>query len=396
MTDRRVHEALRRLARLESFLEADPDNPTLRAEAFRLAVSCGEWQRAQSHLADAQRKSPGDPAWALREVDLLLARKHFDEARTVLRRLGALAEPGSALEDAIEHDLAAADFGEGDFLAASARLRPIVAGNPRRAAASLRTQLLWVRALHRAGMAQRACEWVRGLENTDALNNDVAGVAALAAIDCGDLDSAERWAELGVCTEEPCIEAWVAQSTVALARRDAAAAIAFADRALALNGREGRAWSARGFAALLAGTPEAAAADFERAVALMPMHVGTWHGHGWSRLLLQSPEAAQASFERALSLDRGFAETHGALAVVCAVRGLAVAAGEHIERAERLDRNCLASRYARAILAGEASDAAVLQALAQRLLSQRPAPLGGRMSDWLPGGSGTPGAAPPA
>ncbi|HSW18711.1 MAG TPA: tetratricopeptide repeat protein, partial [Ramlibacter sp.] len=116
-----------------------------------------------------------------------------------------------------------------------------------------------------------------------------------------------------------------------------------------------------------------------------PSHIGTWHGLGWTQLLLQDLDGARASFETALELDRNFAENHGGLAVILALQKQAQAAREHIELAQRLDRANLSSRYAQALLSGEAQDTQAIQRLAQRLLGGRKAPLGGQMSDWLPG-----------
>jgi hypothetical protein len=60
------------------------------------------------------------------------------------------------------------------------------------------------------------------------------------------------------------------------------------------------------------------------------------------------------------------------------------AAQDHIELAQRLDRSCLSSAYAQAIVAGQVYDSRAMRKLAERLLRDRKAPLAGRMSDWLP------------
>ena len=128
--------------------------------------------------------------------------------------------------------------------------------------------------------------------------------------------------------------------------------------------------------------------DFHRALKTMPSHIGTWHGLAWTQLRSQDLAAAQASFEQALAMDRNFAESHGGLAVVLAMRGQEAAAREHIELAVRLDRSNLSGQYAQALLSGEARNAAAVQRLAKRLLGGRAGPLGGSMADWL--GSGSP------
>lgn len=91
---------------------------------------------------------------------------------------------------------------------------------------------------------------------------------------------------------------------------------------------------------------------------------------GWACVLLADWPEAQRAFDTALQLDRNFAETHGALAVVQVHRGQAEVARATIERALRLDRTCLSAHYALALV-GSAQDADRLRALAQRLLAAK-------------------------
>ena len=384
-TQLRLDEARRRLARLEGFLREDPGNAPLLADAFQAALACGEWGSARAHLDRAQSAHPGDPAWALREGDFWLAQQRYEDARAVLIGLAESAAPGSAFAAAVDHNLAYIDFRLADYAACVARLEPWLAGGSASRDGAGAMQQLWLRALHRADQRQRACEWAAQAEQAGVLDPAAAGIAALAAIDHGDFAAAQRWADVAKASQgAPTMEALVARSTLALAGRDGPAAQQLADQALSIQD-DGRAWSARGFASLLAGDLPVARHDFLRAVALMSGHIGTWHGLGWTQLLQHDLSGARASFETALGLDRNFAESHGGLAVILALQKQTHAAHEHIEVAQRLDRANLSSRYAQALLSGEAQDAQAIQRLAQRLLASRKAPLGEQMSDWLPG-----------
>jgi Tfp pilus assembly protein PilF len=111
---------------------------------------------------------------------------------------------------------------------------------------------------------------------------------------------------------------------------------------------------------------------FGEATRYMPSHVGSWHGLAWCQLLRGDFAAAQSSFDAALALDRNFGETHGGLAVVAALQGREAEARQAIERAVRLDRTGMSAQYAEAILGGEASNPRAVQALAMRLLRDRP------------------------
>jgi tetratricopeptide (TPR) repeat protein len=378
--------ARRKLDRLESFLGHDPDNSMLQADAFRVALECGEWERADAVLRRAQAAQPGDPAWALREADFLLAQQRYPEAKALLERLASLAEPGSAFGKVVIQNLAFIDFRQADYAACVARLEPFTSAPSDAVVGGINGSLqqLWLRALHRHGEIARACEWTAAAEQAGLLDPAAAGVASLAAIDAEDFASAERWAKLAlVSPPPPSIEVLITRASLALAARDPGGAREFADRALALNREDGRAWSARAFANMLQGDLDAAQQDFGQALTFMPGHIGTWHGQGWAQVLRRDLAAARRSFQTALELDRNFAESHGALAVVFALQQQGQAAREHVELAKRLDVEGLAARYAEAILSGEAQDGQAVQRLARRLLGGRKAPLGGAMRDWL-------------
>jgi Flp pilus assembly protein TadD len=382
VNDPQYAAARQRLERLEGFLQQDADNANLRADAFYTALQCGEWDRAGAQLEWARAAQPHEAAWALREGDWLLAQKRYPEAREFLQQLRAQAEGSAPLQRVIEQNLGFIAFSEQRFAEAVALLRPLAEDTSEAPAPTL--QQLWLRALHHAGDVSAACDWAAQVEARGQLDAGAAGIAALAAIDRGDFAAAQRWCRLAESGGATHMEALVARSSIALAVPDAGTARQLAMQATQLNPRDGRAWSARAFAELLAGDLAAARASFAQALAFMPQHIGTWHGQGWLQVLQKDLVGARATFEHAVALDRNFAESHGGLAVALAMQGDKAAAREHIELAQRLDRANLSSRYAEAILSGEAQDAQAIQRLAQKLLGARKAPLGGTMGDWLP------------
>lgn len=371
-----------RLDRLEGFLAADPRNASLRADVFQAALQCGEWERARAQLHTARAAQPDDPAWALREADWWLAQRHYPQAREALEALALRSGSHPGLGDVVTYNLAYIEFAEGRWDACVELLRPQM--EPPRAGSAL-AQMLWLRALHRADRSDAAREWAAQAEQAGVLAPAAAGVAALAAIDEDDMPAAMRWAGLASQADAaPTMELLVARSTLTLAARQPQAARQFAAQALALNAQDGRAWSAGAFAAMLTGDLETAQAEFERSLSFMPGHIGTWHGLGWCGVLRGDLARARSAFESALELDRNFGESHGGLAVVLALQKQELPAREHIELARRLDRANLSSRYAEALLAGEAQDVDGVRRLAERLLGGRAGPLGGTMADWLP------------
>lgn len=380
------------LHRLETFLAQDPGNQSLQVAVFEAALRCSDWDKARARI-DAGLRSQADAlAWRIREGDLLLAQKRYAEARDALLAIDLDGLP-SAASDAIVHNVAYTHFGEGNFAQAIAALEPRMSEQLQGAEQlesvlppSAELQKLWMRALHHSRDVERAFGWAKAADESGGLSVRAAGVASLVALDATEAEFAKKWAR--ACIEEDIndvekAEAFVTWSTLLLGNQDIRGAREFADRALALNDREGRAWSVIGFAQLLAEALTDAQVTFARALESIPDHVGTWHGLGWAQLAAGSHEAALATFQRALALDRNFAESHGAVAVALIYMGHRQAASEHVDRAQGLDKTSLSGHYARALLNGEVRDQQTLQRLAKRLLAGREGPSGGTMDDWL-------------
>ena len=92
-----------------------------------------------------------------------------------------------------------------------------------------------------------------------------------------------------------------------------------------------------------------------RATELMPEHLGSWHALGWAYLFSGDAAGAERQFAHALELDHNFAESHGAMAAMLAMKGEREAAEREIEIAERLDRSNMSSQFARAMLLSQSS-----------------------------------------
>lgn len=368
----REEAARRRLNRLEGFLREDPANTTLLADAFDVALQCGEWDRARFHLAHGAAFEPANVGWKLREANLLLARRDYEAAILLLTQLRSQAMRGSELDRVVTQDLAFAQFQRGGFAECVDLLRPLAA-----AAASPALpgplQQLWLRALHRTGRLELAVQWAADAEQKGALDAGAAGVASLIAFDLDDHSVAQRWVALASAGSHPCVEAQVARAGLALARHNTQEAAAAADEALGLNPQEGRAWSIRAFAQLIAGAAPDAQASFAQAVRFMPGHAETWQGQGWCQLLLGHFAQAQASFESAAVLDPGGAESHSGLAMCLVLQRKEEAARSALAKALALDAADPAANCVKAILDGKLSGPDAARELVAGLFGSRPA-----------------------
>lgn len=379
--------ARQRLDRLDGFLREDPSNNALLIDAFETALSCGEWERAVFHLRHGQSLLDEPLAWRLREGDFWLAQQRYDEAQEVLQALAKTPEPPPGFAEVLAHNLAFIEMRRGRYSECVDRLAPVLESQEstdQAAVAARALQQLWLRALHHDGQIDRAMTWTLQAEQQGRLDAQAAGVASLIAIDASDFEAAQRWSAASLShssTVEAPVESLVTQASLALAARDAARAVQFADAVLQRQPGDGRAWSARGFASLLATDLAAAHDAFVKALSAMGQHIGTWHGLGWTQIMQGDLAAARNSFDTALALDRNFAESHGGLAVVLAMQSQRQAAEEHAELALRLDRSNVSGRYAQALLSGEVKDVEDLQRFARRLFGGRAGPLGGDMGD---------------
>lgn len=99
---------------------------------------------------------------------------------------------------------------------------------------------------------------------------------------------------------------------------------------------------------------------------LMPSYVGGWHMLAWSQMLRKDLSAAERSFNQALALDRNFAETHGGLAAIDAMKGDTDSARQRLSIARRLDPHCMSAQFAAALL----EDPTLKGAGAQRIMQE--------------------------
>lgn len=347
--------------RLLGFLADDPGNLALRADIFQAALEGADFDEAHRQAAWVLGREPVNHGWRHRLAMLDIARGELDEAALLLQ---ALIDEGQD-DPAIAYNRAYVDFARGQLALAAERLGPLVQAH----AATLPQALeLLLGCLHRLGRADDAVALFRA--HAGAANSAKAfGEAALAALDATQPTLALRWAERALALDGDQHEALVAKGSLLVGRRDVPGAMALLERARARHPEDGRTWSAIGMAELMAGRLPAAREAFTRATRWMPGHVGTWHGLAWCHVFERDLAAAAAVFETALALDRNFAESHGGVAVVLALQGRREEAEAAVRRAQKLDAQGLAARYAQAVLSGEADDPVRFQQLVNEVLA---------------------------
>jgi tetratricopeptide (TPR) repeat protein len=363
------HHALR-LERLLGYLAQDPLNRSLRKDAAREAIEAGDWDRACEVLDAGLRLHPDDGG--------LLALTGFAQLRT--------GEPGRAersLDAAIRHGwdgpelrykLALALFLQGRHHEALLQLDP-----PGIAHALPTAQLLKARCRHHLGQSDEAMADCAGYLARAPRDADGQGLLALLAHERGERERAHVHAELALAANPGQPEALLARAGLQNDDGDIEAAIATFDHLLLAVPDCGRGWFGRALAHTRRHRLDAAARDIEQAARHLGGHIGTWHVMGWLRILENDATGAGVAFAKALALDRNFAETHGALAVVAALEGREAEARNAIRRAQRLDPQALSALYAELVLRQRAGDVRGAQTLFESFLDR---PVAGGDGPW--------------
>jgi Tfp pilus assembly protein PilF len=359
------------LAQLEGFLAQDPNNDSLRAEAFQTALNLGARERAEAHLQAGLASGINPLAWRLHQAHWLMAAHDWPAACDVLTALQR--EPGAPPElvACALQDQAQIALRQGDAELGLSLLKPLMPDADSGPAPDQPLQALWLRLMHRTEKLDEAVELAKRWAKAGALGVDAAGVASLMALDAGDMALSQAWSEAAMAHQPNQMEALVARGSIALAEQAPQRTKELLKVALQQNPNDGRTLSAWAFAEMLGGELSQARQTFRLALENMPEHIGTWHGLGWAALMQDDLSAARAAFDQALALDRNFAESHGGLAVVLARGGDRAGAEASINVAMRLDRTCMSAHYAQAVLDGTAQDAQALQNLAARLMAAK-------------------------
>jgi len=334
--------------RLLGYLDSDPDNPALLADAVRAGLDNGEIDRAEALAAHLRLVTPGGF-----EGEYLtgLVAMHSSDFVAAATRFEAIL--GQTDDPATRFNLAWSRAMIGDKAKALAILNPATVETIP-SAAMLRVQLL-----HEAEEFEGAL--TEGKAALCRFPDDRGLLAAMATLAL-DVDDAVLARECALrAGDHP--EALAAVGLLDLQAGDIASARNAFDRSLAGRDHNPRAWIGRGLAGLTEQNPVEAAHDLDRGAQQFSDHIGSWIAAGWAWYLAGDIDAAQQRFERARAIDPAFAESHGSLAVIDIARGDRDAARHKAATALRLDRECFSAALAQALLASDdpARSAAIVE-----------------------------------
>jgi tetratricopeptide (TPR) repeat protein len=325
-----------RLRQLLGFLDHDPQNLRLIADAASTAMDEGECGEAVALLDRYAAIEPLTPALLNLKGIAALEEKRFADAAAAFEALRAAGEDAPAIRFNLAWALAMAeeferalDLLDDDVVAAGAR------------AAALKVSLL-----HRFERLDEALECGQAFASRYPDDQSLMGALASVALDAERVDLARAYAARSGTNHD-------GQATLGLLLLDEdriGESGAIFDRILDSDGGNARALLGKGLGLLATGDAPAAAARIDAAAERFGDHLGSWVAAGWVYYVLGDLATSRARFETALALDENFAETHGALAVLDLADGDVEGARRGAERSVRLDRNSFAGALARSML----------------------------------------------
>jgi tetratricopeptide (TPR) repeat protein len=331
-----AHDSQSRMQLLLGYLQHDPDNLTLIADAASAALDESAFDESMA-LIDRYRALAPMPLPLVNLEGLVALRSgRLDAAAAAFDRLigEGVNDPAVRFNRAWVHALC------GEHEATLGLLDDAVV------AVTARGPALKVQSLHHLGQIEEALAVGQGLAERFPANDALLGALSVAAMDADDVDLACHYASQAMGGAD----ALTTRGLIALNDDNPAAALVLFDQALTEHRDAPRAWLGKGLGLVVTGNTADGAAALQRGAEIFGNHLGSWIAVGWTQFIAQDLKAARATFEHALSIDENFAETHGGLAVLDIVEGNDDSAKRRADIALRLDRNCFGGMLARLLL----------------------------------------------
>lgn len=359
--------SLEKLQRHMSWLQRDPTNTTLYRQCVDAATALQRHDLLLEIANQALEQRPDDPAVRFDRANAYIGLRDY---RAALATLVEIPAASGEQRDAITANLALCHYCLNEFAAAL----PYLTSEYERGQRTAPILLMLVRSHHHLGQMDEAVAIAK--QNPAPAGNDaaLAGAYALVFMDAEDVGSAARWAATALRLDPRSVDGAITEGTLAIMRLQTDRARQLFDTALETSPQAARAWIGLGTLSMLQQDLRGAESNFERGLQSMPQFVGGWHMLGWSQLMQQNLSAAERSFNEAMTLDRNFGETHGALAVVDAMKGDANSARQRLNVARRLDPQCASAQLAAALL----EDSSLKGARSQEIIQQALVGIGGQ------------------
>ena len=329
-----------KLERLMHFLERDPENLSLLADAAGAAFDAREFALAAELLERHGALKPLPPTLVNLKGLVAIAQQRFSDAIAVFEDLRAQGQNDPVLRFNLAWSKAmlgeyqqTLDLLDDDTLAASPR------------AAALKIQMM-----HHLELYDDALVEGERLAQKFPNNPALMGTMATLAMDADRVDLAKSYAERAGDDAE----GRAALGMLTLEEHDVAGSLAMFEQAIAAQPKNPRAWLGKGLALMMSGDPAAGASALDKGAEIFQDHLGSWIAAGWAHYVNGDIAKAREDFERSIAIDPNFSESHGGLAVVQLKEGKLDEARRSADIALRLDKNCFGGALAKSLLLEQA------------------------------------------
>lgn len=335
------------IARYEGYRRADPGNARLLLTLGDLYHEAGRFEEALATFGDAAAAAPGQAAARSRIASVFISLHRFEDAEATLRPL-ADEQPD---DPALCRNLGLALYHQSKFEAARDAFARAVEHGGKADAVDSENWLYLAYASHHLGdmeSARRAADRCAEL----APSPRVEGYLSLVQFDSLDHQSAYRHARSALDADADNVAASIVSGVEALECSDIDRAERLYTNASTLESSNPRAWLGVALVRLYKQEHARAVEAFERSLAFDAKNTGTLVALGWAHLTAQNYLEAHRAFERAIEVDRNFAEAHGGLAAALVMQNRGEEARREIELAHRLAPQGFGAVYAQAALLG--------------------------------------------
>ncbi|OUS03233.1 hypothetical protein A9Q81_07550 [Gammaproteobacteria bacterium 42_54_T18] len=342
-------ESQARLQQLLSYLDVDPNNINLIADAVDIYLQIGPLPKAHALLSQGLDVKADDARLLFQRSTLHIAEAQYEPAKDILQSLLK-----SGIENTgIRYNLALCLSMTGEMQEA---LDIMTESTQQPTQHFFAGDLLIVRLKHHAGDLDEALSLAMALLEQEPDNGDLNGVISLLFLDLDDRAQALHFAQKAQKNTAKNTESFSTIGHLALEDFDADKAKGNFQKILDIQPKDGRAWLGMGLAALLNQEMDIGEEHLVTATTFMPNHLGTWNTLAWLRILKKNIPDAKEALNAAMEKDRTFSENHGTLAVVQILENQREEAERSIKIALRLDPMCISAHFAQTLLLSPEKD----------------------------------------
>jgi tetratricopeptide (TPR) repeat protein len=353
----------------------DPSNVELSCDLLDEIVLLGQFEKAYNIIDQLPAEACNAIGILFRKAQIGIVTGRYSESIQILEKLISESNEGIALW----HDLAFAKLCIGQIDSAIQILNT--------AESKFGWNIDLTIALSRAALLQsnypQALMLINQVLDIDNGHATALGVRALILLDSDDLSDASKAASDSLLIDPNQHEALIVAGTLALWEQQSEHALNLFNRAITKFPGSGRALSGLGQSLMLINELAQASHTLQNAVIAMPNHIGTWHALAWAQLLQSDIDSAEGCYIKAYEIDRNFADTHGGLALIYALRGQKDIAEQSLKRAFKLNSNCATALYAKSILMSDEGNEIEAERLIANLILSSPALKNIKPSDFV-------------